>query len=212
MKKRYAFIDVQNTNGTVNQLLNFSIDWQKLISHLKNEKWNCADVFYYKGRRKGEQHDKQIQKLEDMGYIVRSKLTHIHPDKPYIQKGICKKCGASVELASCIQGDRKSNCDVELTVDALRVAYSDNSEKEFLIFTGDGDFRFLMEALIAKEVKIIIISNTKRNNNGDKRFSTRLKDLIKQEKDKGNNIEFIDINDWKQSIKKESPSSVAILE
>ncbi len=200
---RYAFIDVQNTMGTVNQLLNFSIDWGKLIRHLKNEKWDCAKVFYYKGRRKGEEEDKRIQDLENLGYIVRSKLTHIHPDKTFTQKGFCQKCGAETESKYIIKGDHKSNCDVELTVDALKIAYANNSEKEFLIFTGDGDFRFLIEALIEKGIKVIIISNTKKNSNGDKRFSTRLRDLIKQEENKGKSglVDFIDINDWKQSIK-----------
>jgi len=120
--KRFAFIDVQNTIGTVNQLLDFSIDWKNLISHLKNKKWDCVNAFYYKGRRKGEKHDKKIKKLEDMGYIVRSKITHIHPDRSHIHKGFCNKCGAQIELKSIVQGDRKSNCDVELTVDAMRIA------------------------------------------------------------------------------------------
>ena len=36
----------------------------------------------------------------------------------------------------------KSNCDVDLTVDAMEEAGPD---KEFLIFTGDGDFEYLIK-------------------------------------------------------------------
>jgi hypothetical protein len=33
-KKRYAFVDVQNTASTTRKLLGFIIDWRKLYAHL----------------------------------------------------------------------------------------------------------------------------------------------------------------------------------
>ena len=45
---RYAFIDVQNTEATVSQLLGFVIDWQKMYQYLKKE-WNCEKIFFYSG-------------------------------------------------------------------------------------------------------------------------------------------------------------------
>ena len=42
---KYAFIDVQNTLSTTEQLLGFSTDWGKLFVFLK-DKWNCEKVFF----------------------------------------------------------------------------------------------------------------------------------------------------------------------
>jgi hypothetical protein len=50
---RYAFIDVQNTEGTVSQMLGFVIDWHKLCHYLKDH-WNCEKVFFYSGIQRGD--------------------------------------------------------------------------------------------------------------------------------------------------------------
>jgi len=45
--KRYAFIDVQNTESTTNQLLGFVIDWHKMYKYLKENK-NCSSILHFK--------------------------------------------------------------------------------------------------------------------------------------------------------------------
>ena len=52
--------------------------------------------------------------------------------------------------------NRKSNCDVDLTVDAMEEAGID---KEFLIFTGDGDFEYLIRKVVEKGTKVYIVAS-----------------------------------------------------
>lgn len=46
--KRYAFIDVQNTETTTRKLLGFDVDWLRLVEYLKNTK-SCSEVYLYTG-------------------------------------------------------------------------------------------------------------------------------------------------------------------
>jgi len=201
--ERYAFIDASNTSNTTIRILGFRVSWRRLIEHLKGERWGCKEVFYYEGRLDTAQEEKRHDRLERMGYTMRSKITFIHkPDK----HEVAVKCsGCDVEIKTIIQsqGKRKSNCDVELTVDALSLASPD---KEFLILTGDGDFRYLIEKLIQKGVRVAIVSSNTSTTDQSCRYSTRLKELVSIEEQlattSGNKtrVRFLEINNWKQSI------------
>jgi len=195
---RYAFIDVSNTAGTTNGCLDFSIDWNKLYALMTNKKWSCKKVFFYKGY-KGFKEEKQLKKIEEIGYIVRTKLTHVHPDRKQEIEINCEHCGEKSTHEYLIKGNRKSNCDVELSVDAVNLPEKGD---EVLIFTGDGDFAYLIEYLINKGVKVRIVSSTKRDKNGNKRFSTRLDKILDVEENNGSRVDFIHINNWKNLIEK----------
>ena len=153
--KRYAFIDVPNTTGTTKNCLDFEIDWGKLYKILTNEKWRCSEIFFYKGY-KGDKEREQLKKIEDVGYKVRTKLTHIHPDRSIVVAVKCESCKAEFPNSQTIKGHQKSNCDVELTVDALDTL---SKGDEALIFTGDGDFAYLVENLISKGVIVWLVSS-----------------------------------------------------
>ena len=56
--KRYAFIDVQNTDTTTKQLLNFPVDWGRLYNFLKTD-WQCKEVFFYSGINNGDLETKE---------------------------------------------------------------------------------------------------------------------------------------------------------
>lgn len=197
--KRYSFIDVSNTVGTVCGVLDFKIDWKKLFDHLRGEKWQCEEVFYYRGKKPGKKTGKDFKKIEDIGYIIRTKDTHIHPDKFIDYPFTCGKCNENGVLKIKKFGLWKSNCDVELTVDAVELA---GENKEFLIFTGDGDFSYLIEKIIEKGVHVFIVSNTGISKDGNKPFSTRLRLIIEREEKGLKRATFIDINDWKNRIGK----------
>ena len=55
--------------------------------------------------------------------------------------------------------NRKSNCDVDLTVDAME--YS-GPNTEFYIFTGDGDFEYLIRKVVSKSSVVHIVSSAKK--------------------------------------------------
>ena len=197
--KRYAFIDAPNTSGTTRECLGFIVDWAKLFKFLKNEKWNCEEVFFYKGY-KGDKEKNQLEKLEqDIGFSVRTKLTHAHPDRTIDIPIKCGQCENEFLYKYTIRGNRKSNCDVELTVDALKTL---SKGDEALIFTGDGDVAYLIETLRDNGVTIFIVSSKERDGNGNKRFSTRLTDILKKEGIISKKVKFLDINRWRSNIEK----------
>lgn len=199
-KKRYAFIDVQNTASTTQKLLGFMIDWHKLCEYLSG-KWKCEKVFFYSGIDDGDTETaKEFEALEKNGCVVKSKtvFSYKKPDKKIVIK--CISCGReSIEVVD-MGYNRKSNCDVDLTVDAMEMAGPDT---EFLIFTGDGDFEYLIKRVVEKGAKVYVVSSNageRKTGLNTKRFSTKLKDLINKNRGK---INLINIDSWKFKIKKD---------
>ncbi|MBX7227754.1 MAG: NYN domain-containing protein [Chitinophagales bacterium] len=200
-KTRYAFIDVPNTESTTNQILGFIIDWHKLYNHLVN-KWNCEKVFFYSGIQKEDiAKALEYKELENIGYIVNLKPFSIYKNRDEYIKLTCPECNNEI-THKISRGVRwKSNCDVELSVDATNHA---NTDVEYLIFTGDGDFEYLIRDVVGKGVKTYIVSSAKKIKITPRyfisRFSTKLRNLIATNR---NSVIFKDINDWKMIIRKE---------
>jgi|SRR3989344_1023825 len=198
---RYAFIDVQNTASTTQKLLGFIVDWHKLCKYL-TEKWKCDKVFFYSGIDEGDAETaKEFESLANNGCVVRAKtvFSYKKPDRKISIK--CLGCGKETVEVVDMGYNKKSNCDVDLTVDAMEIAGKDN---EFLIFTGDGDFEYLIRKVVEKGTRVYLVSsNAGERKPGiiTKRFSTKLKDLIK--KNKGA-INLINIDNWKFKIKKDA--------
>ncbi|MEK7587197.1 MAG: NYN domain-containing protein [Patescibacteria group bacterium] len=199
---RYAFIDVQNTESTTNQLLGFEIDWHKLYAHLK-ERWECEKIFFYSGIQNGD--NKKIiehQKLSELGYIVRTKLYFIYKNPDQIIKTSCPKCKTEITHKINKGTKWKSNCDVEFSVDAVNHMVED---AEYLFFTGDGDFEYLIRDAVENKIKVYIVSSAKKIKTGPRyfisRLSSKLRNLVAE---KRKSIFFIEINDWKMRIKKDN--------
>ena len=97
--------------------------------------------------------------------------------------------------------NRKSNCDVDLTVDAMEMAEAGN---EFYIFTSDGDFAYLIKKVSGKGAKVHIVSNSKKIQSGPRyyfsRFSTKLRKLVS---DNPNLVDFINIDNIRFRIQKQ---------
>ncbi|MDB5264784.1 MAG: hypothetical protein JWN64_355 [Parcubacteria group bacterium] len=196
--RRFAFIDVPNTTGTTKNVLGFSIDWSKLYELLVNDKWSCTSVFFYKGH-KGEKEKEQLERIEEMGYVVRTKLTHIHPNTIKEIEVACPKCHGDFTYKETVKGNQKSNCDVELTVDALETIREGD---QALIFTGDGDFAYLIEKLLEKGATVRIVSSQNKDFFNKNRFSTRLKAIIEREDLDQRRVQFIHIKNWQRTIEK----------
>jgi uncharacterized LabA/DUF88 family protein len=200
--KRYAFIDVHNTKSSAT-VLGFTVDPEKLFNYLKYDKWSCSEIFWYAGRITNEKHEKEREKIEAIGYTIRDKATKFYKKTKKFNIN-CPKCGHQHEHIDVKKGLPKANCDVELTVDCLNLA---DKDVEFIIFTGDGDFKYLIEKLCDKGAKIYLISTKKRDKWGDYRFSTRYDDLLKEGK-----ITFIEINNLKNRLKKDEEATSADLD
>lgn len=195
VKQRFAFIDVYNTINTAEKLHNFVIDWVKLYDYLKNH-WACEKVFFYAGIEIGDLNtEKEYALLSNLGYEMKTKPTMAYKRKDKPIQIICSKCGEENTQNISMGYDKKSNCDSELTVDTLELA---KPNTEMLIFSGDGDFAYLIQKLATKGVSVkLVSSNIKPSISVNRRFSSRLRELLRNKE-----AVLIEINNWREKIKK----------
>ena len=135
--KRYAFIDVQNTENTTRKLLGFEIDWGRLVQYLR-DKWKCEMIFLYSGVEEGNNElineFGSLDKLSHCTMRTKSVYAYKRPDKKISIK--CVSCGKeNIEIIDTGYA-RKSNCDVDLTVDAMEVDLIDIDSWKFKIKKG----------------------------------------------------------------------------
>lgn len=197
---KYAFVDVQNTDTTTKKLLGFQIDWQKFFLFLRDE-WKCEKVFLYIGVDVGDTETAALlESLERQGCIVRDKPVFAYKNKDKEITLHCPKCQHSFIEHIDMGYNRKSNCDVDMTVDAVESALEGN---EFYIFTGDGDFEYLIRAVIKKAVRVHLVSSAKKMKSGSRyftsRFSTKLRTLIARNPTM---VDFLNINNVRYKIQK----------
>lgn len=197
---KYAFIDFQNTDNTTKQLLGFSVDWKKMCYFLKNN-WECEKVFLYMGVDDRDLEAKKLaEELKSSGFIVRDKKLFSYKNKDKEIVVSCPKCGNKFIEKIDMGLNKKANCDVDLTVDAMDFAKEGNV---FYIFTGDGDFEFLVKNVILKGVKVYIISSGKKIRIKERYFVSRLsKKLRNLYSENQGKVNFIEINDLKKRIEK----------
>jgi uncharacterized LabA/DUF88 family protein len=198
--KRYAFIDVQNTETTTLKVLKFATDHEKLFTYLK-ERWNCEKVFFYPGI----QHDDEVRgdifkKITELGAVVRPKYFFVYKNQNKILTTNCPKCDTEITQKIEMGNSWKCNCDVELTVDMLECADTDT---ELFIFSGDGDFEFLIEKVVSNGANVTIVSSAKLIPKGPRysisRLSTKLRKLTQTT---GSPVKFLEIDNIKFQIKK----------
>lgn len=198
--KKFAFIDFHNTDGTSKKLHGFGIDWIKLYEFLVN-KWKCEKVFFYIGVDDGDLDTVAV--LDDLikkGRIVRAKTVFAYKNKDKEININCPSCGNKFIERIDMGYNRKSNCDVDLTVDAMELAGLDS---EFYLFTGDGDFDFLIKNVISKSTKVVLVSSAKKIASGHRYFTSRLSTkLHKLLSEYPKQVNFIEINNLKLKIEK----------
>jgi uncharacterized LabA/DUF88 family protein len=201
----YAFVDVHNTEGTAHKLYGFSVDWHKLCEYLAS-KWGCRKVFFYAGIEDGDDETaKEFDSLAKLACsVVRTKAIKVYKKPDRKVEVLCSNCG-NANVAIVEMGyDKKGNCDVDLTIDALDNAAPNN---EYYIFTGDGDFAPLITEAMAKGVaKIHVVSSGRafiRAGISNKRLATKLRGLFKQYPQK---VDLIDIASLKFRIKRDLPT------
>lgn len=200
--KWFAFIDVQNTETTTLKMLKFSTDHEKLFAYPK-DRWNCEKVFFYPGIQHGDDTRGELfSKLTELGAIVRPKYFFTYKNEDKISTTNCSNCKNEVSQRIEMGYSWKCNCDVELTADVLDCGERDT---ELFLFSGDGDFEFLIERVVAKGAKVTVVSRAKKVQKGPRystsRLSTKLRRLTQAS---GSPVRFLEIDNLKFQIKKET--------
>ncbi len=131
------FIDGSNLYSAA-RALGFDIDYRKLLSEFAS-RGKLIRAFYYTALMENEEYSPirpLVDWLEYNGYTLITK-----PTKEYTDSAGRRKI--------------KGNMDIELAIDAMEMA--DNVD-HLVIFSGDGDFRRLTEALQRKGKRVSIVS------------------------------------------------------
>jgi uncharacterized LabA/DUF88 family protein len=182
-------------------MLGFIVEWSKLCTYLKND-MGCKDVFLYTGIENGDlETAKEFDALSTSGCVVKSKSIFAYKNKDKTIPIRCAVCqNESVETID-MGYTKKSNCDVELSVDAIERA---SPNTEMYILTGDGDFEYLIRKVLERGVdKVFIVSYAEKYVKAGitvSRFSTKLRQLISQNRER---VFYISLLDIKNKIKKE---------
>jgi len=131
------FIDGANLHATARNL-GFDIDYRRLL-HAFQSRGTLVRAFYYTALVE-DQEFSSIRPLVDWldynGYSVVTK-----PVKEFVDPSGRRKV--------------KGNMDVELTVDAMELA---GELDEMILFSGDRDFRSLVEAVQRSGVRVTVVS------------------------------------------------------
>ncbi len=131
------FIDGANLYATA-KALGFDIDYKRLLKEFQS-RGKLVRAFYYTALIEDQEYSSirpLIDWLDYNGYRVVTK-----PTKEFIDSTGRRKV--------------KGNMDIELAIDALELAPHIN---EMVLFSGDGDFRSLVEAVQRRGVRVTVIS------------------------------------------------------
>jgi uncharacterized LabA/DUF88 family protein len=131
------FIDGSNLYGAA-KALGFDVDYKKLLTEF-GKRGILVRAFYYTALAENEEYSPirpLIDWLDYNGYAMVTK-----PIKEYTD-GLGRR-------------KVKSNMDIELAVDAMEMS---ETIDHIIIFSGDGDFRRLVEALQRKGKRVSVVS------------------------------------------------------
>src|SRR5512141_2719627 len=136
-EKIALFIDGANLYATAKSL-GFDIDYKKLLREFQGRGY-LLRAFYYTAVIEDQEYSSirpLIDWLDYNGYAVVTK-----PTKEFVDSLGRRKV--------------KGNMDIELAVDAMEMA---EHIDHMVLFSGDGDFRSLVEAVQRKGVRVSVIS------------------------------------------------------
>src|SRR5881409_4459705 len=131
------FIDGANLYATA-KALGFDIDYKRLLNEFQG-RGELLRAFYYTAIIEDQEFSSirpLIDWLDYNGYTVVTKAT-----KEFIDASGRRKV--------------KGNMDIELAVDAMELA---EHVDQIVLFSGDGDFRSLVEAVQRRGVRVTVIS------------------------------------------------------
>ena len=157
------FIDGANLYTTVKSL-GFEIDYKRLLNEFRS-RGSLLRASYYTAVFEDNEHA-SLQPLLDWldynGFTVVTKTA-----KEFVDQAGRRKI--------------KGNIDIELTIDAMEIAPHID---QMVLFSGDGDFRSLVQAVQRRGVRVVVVSS----------MPTAAQELRRQAD------EFIDINELRDKI------------
>ena len=141
-EKIALFIDGANLYAA-SKTLGFDIDYRRMLKYFKSQGY-LLRAYYYTALVEDQEYSSirpLIDWLDYNGYRVVTK-----PTKEFVDAAGRRKV--------------KGNMDMELAIDAMELS---GTVDHFVLFSGDGDFRSLVEALQRKGRKVSVVSSVATN-------------------------------------------------
>ena len=141
-EKIALFIDGANLYAT-SKTLGFDIDYRRMLRYFKSRGY-LLRAYYYTALIEDQEYSSirpLIDWLDYNGYRVVTK-----PTKEFVDAAGRRKF--------------KGNMDMELAIDAMELA---GTVDHFVLFSGDGDFRSLVDALQRRGRKVSVVSTVTTN-------------------------------------------------
>ena len=135
LKRVIIFIDAANLENSVKDL-GWWIDYQKMLNFFQNQT-QLVGIYFYCPHFNTASQDRFLTVLKKLSYQLRTKPLKI------IQ---------NLEAGHT----RKANFDVEISLDAILLL---NQYDTLILFSGDSDFKALLERLRTYHKQIIVISS-----------------------------------------------------
>lgn len=161
------FIDGANLYATAKSL-GFDIDYKRLLTMFR-EKGNLIRALYYTALAEDQEYSSIRPLIDWLDYNGYSMVTK--PTKEFTDASGRRKI--------------KGNMDIELAVDAMELA---EHLDHIVLFSGDGDFRSLVEALQYKGKRVSVVSTLATH-------PPMVADELRRQAD-----QFIDISDLENEI------------
>jgi len=163
------FIDGANLYSAARNL-NFDVDYKRLLDYFRKNTY-LKRAFYYTALMEDQEYSPIRPLIDWLDYNGFNMVTK--PTKEFIDATGRRKI--------------KGNMDIELAVDAMEMA---EHVDHIVLFSGDGDFRRLVEALQRKGVRVTVISTIRTQ-------PPMLADELRRQAD-----DFIDLTDFQSFIER----------
>jgi uncharacterized LabA/DUF88 family protein len=167
-EKIALFIDGPNLHASAKSL-GFDIDYKRLLREFQSRGY-LVRAFFYTAVREDQEYSSLrplIDWLDYNGYTVVTKATKEFVDQTGVRKV-------------------KGNMDIELAVDAMEIAPHID---QMVLFSGNGDFRSLVEAVQRRGVRVVVVSTM-----------SAAADELRRQAD-----QFIEIKDLQSKIGRDEP-------
>lgn len=155
----YVFIDASNIRSCCLKTLGWRPDFIKLKEYFADKYAKLKEVRYYEGIANGDLDKRsEFKKFRKAGYTVCPLERKEYTDEIELKgKIICKRCEARqcTKLTKKVK-KLKSNVDVYLATELLRVAFSSKRPVHIILVSCDGDYAEMIKTALDENERVYI--------------------------------------------------------
>lgn len=179
----YVFVDVSNIRNACRRSCGIQLDFVKLIAYLKQKYKKLLSVKYFEGIASGDsEKEAQFEEYQRAGYEICALARKAYYNRARYKDFSCVSCGAPNHLKVLEKTTQlKSNVDVYVATEILKVALLAKRPVHIILFACDGDYAEMIKtATVNKNVRVTVIATPYTGNRRYNCLSSRLKDLARE--------------------------------